>query len=203
MSGKWLCAIAAALATMFGAAAATQRRRRFKHSSMMTTRRCGALCESAAQSRRCRLPGHDRHDLFLRSRRSGRSQAAVHLFQLAAAQGNPPPSSILDSPMSAAKACRRISTRRRNWYTKSAEAGVPYAQYRLGVIAVNVHNNWKTALKWLRPAAAQGLTDGTTMLGIAYERGDGMQAARNWRRNGTRPRPITATRRAIALRRAL
>src|SRR5262249_42493671 len=48
------------------------------------------------------------------------------------------------------------------------------AEFRLARIAAS-RNDWKAAVKWLRPAAAQGLPPAQTMLGFAYESGQGVR----------------------------
>lgn len=175
MSGKWLCALAA-LTTIFGAAAVhaapEAALQAFNHDDYATVRR---LCDEPAKSGDAAC-----QDMIGMIYAYGLGvpadpKAAVHLFQLAAAQGNHTAEYNLGHAYEFGQGVPKNIDEAENWYAKSAEAGVPYAQYRLGVIAVNVHKNWKTGLKWIRPAAAQGLTEAQAALGIAYERGDGIK----------------------------
>jgi S1-C subfamily serine protease len=104
--------------------------------------------------------------------------AAVHWFQLAAAQGNATAQFNLGRSYELGEGVPKNIAEAENWYAKAAEAGMPYAQWRLGAIAIEYHKDWKTGLKWIRPAAAQGLSDAQGILGLAYEQGEGV------RRNG-------------------
>src|SRR6185503_18909682 len=60
------------------------------------------------------------------------------------------------------------------WYTKAAESGLPHAELRVAGLAID-RSDWKTAMKWLRPAAAQGLPPAQSLLGSAYEFGQGVR----------------------------
>ncbi|HEY1504285.1 MAG TPA: tetratricopeptide repeat-containing serine protease family protein [Stellaceae bacterium] len=105
-----------------------------------------------------------------------RDQAtAFHWFQLAAAQGNATAEYNLALAFERGEGVAKDIAEAEKWYAKSAAAGVPYAQWRLGAIAIDLHNDWKSGVKWLRPAAAQGLTGAQALLGSAYERGLGVK----------------------------
>lgn len=104
-----------------------------------------------------------------------RDQAvAFHWFQLAAAQGNPTAAFNLALAYERGEGVAKNPAEAEKWYAKAAEAGVPQAEFRLAVIAVG-HSDWKAAVKWLRPASAQGLPPAQTMLGAAYEFGQGVR----------------------------
>jgi uncharacterized protein len=100
---------------------------------------------------------------------------AFHWFQLAAAQGNITAEFNLGRAYELGEGVAKNLAEAEKLYAKSAQAGMPYAQWRLGVIAIDVHKDWKTGVKWLRPAAAQGLTGAQAGLGFAYERGQGVK----------------------------
>jgi TPR repeat protein len=102
-------------------------------------------------------------------------KTALHWFQLAAAQGNHIAEYNLGRVYEFGEGVPKNIAEAENWYAKSAEAGVPYAQWRLGMIAVEVHHDWKTGLKFLRPAAAQGIREAQGALGFAYEEGQGVK----------------------------
>jgi len=100
---------------------------------------------------------------------------AVHWFQLAAAQGNATAQFNLGRAYELGEGVPKSIAEAENWYTKAAQAGLPYAQWRLGAIAIEFHKDWKTGLKWIRPAAAQGVSDAQGILGLAYELGEGVR----------------------------
>jgi len=104
-----------------------------------------------------------------------RDQAtAFHWFELAAAQGNPTAEFNLALAYERGEGVARNMAEAEKWYTKSAEAGLPYAEFRLARLEVS-RGDWKTAMKWLRPAAAQGLPPAQSLLGSAYEAGHGVR----------------------------
>jgi len=100
--------------------------------------------------------------------------AAFHWFELAAAQGNPTAAYNLGVAYERGEGVAKNQAEAEKWYTKSAESGVPQAEFRLAARAV-ARSDWKTAVKWLRAAAAQGLPPAQTMLGTAYEFGQGVR----------------------------
>jgi hypothetical protein len=174
MSGKWLSSIViAVLASGSGAAAAPPEAfDAFKHNDYATVLR---VCETPAKAGDSVC-----QDMLgaLYSEGWGVARdlaAALHWFQLAAAQGNPTAEYNLGLAYERGEGVTKNIAEAENWYAKSAEGGVPYAQWRLGAIAINVHNDWKGGVKWLRPAAAQGLTGAQNLLGLAYERGEGVK----------------------------
>ena len=100
--------------------------------------------------------------------------AAFHWFQLAAAQGNPTAEYNLAIAYERGEGVAKNQAEAEKWYTKAAESGLPYAELHLARIAVS-RSDWKTAVKWLRPAAAQGLPPAQSLLGSAYESGRGVR----------------------------
>jgi uncharacterized protein len=100
--------------------------------------------------------------------------AAFHWFELAAAHGNPTAAFNLGLAYERGEGVAKNQAEAEKWYTKSAESGVPEAELRLARIAVS-RNDWKTAVKWLRPAAAQGFPPAQSLLGSAYASGQGVR----------------------------
>ncbi len=90
---------------------------------------------------------------------------AFHWFQLAAAQGNPTAEYNLALAYERGEGVPKDSAEAEKWYTKAAESGVPYAAMADRRDCDQRATIGKTALKWLRPAAAQGLTDGADAAG--------------------------------------
>jgi hypothetical protein len=173
MSGKWLLAIVlVVLANGSGAAAAPPEAfEAFDHGDYATVLR---VCEAPAKAGDsvCQdMLGL----LYSEGRGVERDQAAAfHWFQLAAAQGNPTAEFNLALAYERGEGVAKNPAEAEKWYAKAAESGLPYAELRLAAIAVS-HNDWKTAVKWLRPAAAQGLPSAQSMLGIAYQFGQGVR----------------------------
>jgi hypothetical protein len=175
MSGRFLCALAA-LVTAFGAAV-TQAApgavfEAFSNKDYATVLR---LCDGPAKAGDSVC-----QDMLGTLYADGRGvprdpAAALHWFQLAAAQGNHTAEYNLGLAYELGEGVPKNIAEAENWYAKAAEAGVPYAQWRLGTIAVTEHNDWKTGLKLLRPAAAQGITQAQGELGFAYEQGEAVK----------------------------
>jgi uncharacterized protein len=114
--------------------------------------------------------------LYSEGKGVARDQAiAFHWFQLAAAQGNPTAAFNLALAYERGEGVATNMAEAEKWYDKAAEAGIPYAQFRLAILAITVHKDAKGGVKWLRPAAAQGLPEAQAMLGFSYERGDGVK----------------------------
>jgi len=100
--------------------------------------------------------------------------AAFHWFQLAAAQGNPTAEFNLALAYERGEGVAKNMAEAEKWYTKAAESGLPHAELRVAGLAID-RSDWKTAMKWLRPAAAQGLPPAQSLLGSAYEFGQGVR----------------------------
>ncbi len=105
--------------------------------------------------------------------------AAVRWFRLAAAQGNAIAAYNLAFPYEHGQGVAKDLKEAEKWYALAAEKGVAFAQAALGMIMINDHKDWKKGIKLLRPAAAQGIPAAETMLGLAYQTGNG--ARRNAR----------------------
>jgi uncharacterized protein len=175
MSGKWLCALAAT-AAIFGAAVAQAAPgavfEAFRNKDYATVLR---VCDGPAKAGDSVC-----QDMLGTLYADGRGvprdpAAALHWFQLAAAQGNHTAEYNLGLVYELGEGVPKNFAEAENWYAKAAEGGVPYAQWRMGAIAIDVHKDWKAGLKWIRPAAAQGLIDAQAALGFAYERGNGVK----------------------------
>ena len=176
MSGKWLCALAATAAAIFGAAVAQAAPgavfEAFRNKDYATVLR---VCDGPAKAGDSVC-----QDMLGTLYAGGRGvprdpAAALHWFQLAAAQGNHTAEYNLGLVYELGEGVPKNFAEAENWYAKAAEGGVPYAQWRMGAIAIDVHKDWKAGLKWIRPAAAQGLIDAQAALGFAYERGNGVK----------------------------
>jgi len=173
MSGKWLSAIVfILLASGSGVAAAPPEAfDAFKHNDYATVLR---VCEAPAKAGDsvCQdMLGV----LYSEGEGVARDQAtAFHWFQLAAAQGNPTAEYNLAIAYMRGEGVPKNPVEAEKWYTQAAEAGLPQAEFRLATIAVS-RSNWKAAVKWLRSAAAQGLPPAQSLLGNAYEFGQGVR----------------------------
>ena len=63
------------------------------------------------------------------------------------------------------------------WFRRSAEQGLPEAQYNLGMKyfrGEGLPNDAVLAVKWFRNAAEQGLVIAQSILGLMYARGEGV-----------------------------
>jgi hypothetical protein len=173
MSGKWLIAVVCVVLAIGSEALAAPPEAfdAFKHNDYaMVLRVCEAPAKAGDSVCQDMLGV-----LYSEGYGVTRDQAtAFHWFQLAAAQGNPTAAYNLGIAYERGEGVTKNSAEAENWYAKAAEAGIPQAQWRLGTIAV-AHSDWKTAVKWLRPAAAQGLPPAQTLLGNAYEFGQGVR----------------------------
>lgn len=173
MSGKQLFAIISiVLASGSGAAAApSEAFDAYEHHDYATVLR---VCEAPAKAgdSACQdMLGV----LYSEGQGVARDQAAAfHWFQLAAAQGNPTAEYNLAIAYERGEGVAKNMVEAEKWYTKAAEAGLPYAEFRLARLAAG-RDDWKAAMKWLRPAAAQGLPPAQRMLGSAYESGQGVR----------------------------
>ncbi len=173
MARKWLTAVGMALlANASGAAAAPQDAfDAFQHHDYATVLR---VCEAPAKAGDS-ICQDMLGVLYSEGRGVARDQAlALHWFQLAAAQGNPTAEFNLAIAYERGEGVAKNPAEAENWFANAAESGLPYAQLHLAAIAVT-RGDWKTAVKWLRPAAAQGLPPAQAMLGTAYELGEGVR----------------------------
>lgn len=100
--------------------------------------------------------------------------AAVHWFRLAAEQGNPVGAVNLGSAYERGAGVARDMKEAEKWYALAASKGEPIGQTRLALILIG-RNDWKEAVKLLRPAAVQGVTIAQLTLGLAYEGGEGIR----------------------------
>lgn len=173
MSGKWLCAIVCVVLASGSSAAAAppEAFEAFKHNDYATVLRACEAPAKAGDSVCQDMLGV----LYSEGQGVARDQAiAFHWFQLAAAQGNPTAEFNLALAYERGEGVAKDPAEAEKWYTKAAESGLPDAEFRVARIAVS-RNDWKTAVKWLRPAAAQGLPPAQSMLGTAYELGQGVR----------------------------
>jgi len=173
MARRWLTAVGLVLlASASGAVAAPQEAfDAFQHNDYATVLR---VCEAPAKAGDS-ICQDMLGVLYSEGRGVARDQAAAfHWFQLAAAQGNPTAEFNLALAYERGEGIAKNPAEAEKWYAKAAERGLPYAQLRLAAIAVT-RSDWKAAVKWLRPAAAQGLPPAQTMLGTAYELGEGVR----------------------------
>lgn len=71
-----------------------------------------------------------------------------------------------------------------HWYQKSAEQGVPEAQFNLAHLLVAEELSAVSAAEWMHKAAAQGMTDAEYLMGVIYAEGIGVEMnrdeARRW-----------------------
>ncbi len=175
MPGKWLCALAAIAVVVGITSAQAAPDAVFEAVSRNDWTTVRNLCEGPAKAGDSVC-----QDMLGTIYADGRGvpidfAAARHWFQLAAAQGNHIAEYNLGRVYEVGEGVPKNIAEAENWYAKAAEAGVPYAQWRFGVIAIEVHHDWKTGLKFLRPAAAQGIREAQGALGFAYEDGQGVK----------------------------
>src|ERR1700760_4330393 len=177
MSGKWLPAVVCVVFAIGSGALAAPPEAfdAFKHNDYATVLR---VCEAPAKAGDSAC-----QDMLgvLYSEGYGvtRDQAtAFHWFQLAAAQGNPTAAYNLAIAYERGEGVAKNIAEAEKWFAKAADSGLAHAQLHLAALAVG-RDDWKVAIKWLRPAAAQGLPPAQTMLALAYE------AGKDVRRNAT------------------
>jgi S1-C subfamily serine protease len=173
MSGKWLWAfVCVVLASVSGARAAPPEAfDAFKHDDYATVLRVCLAPAKAGDSVCQDMLGL----LYSEGRGVARDQAAAfHWFQLAAALGNPTAAYNLAIAYERGEGVAENPAEAEKWFAKAAESGLAYAQLHLAAVAAG-RSDWKSAIKWLRPAAAQGLPSAQTMLALAYEAGKGVR----------------------------
>jgi len=100
---------------------------------------------------------------------------AVRWFRLSADQGNPIAAYNLALAYQTGQGVAKDSNQAKKWYAAAAEKGLAPAQARLGILAINDDKDWKTGIKLLRPAAAQGVPEAQAMLALGYQSGNGVK----------------------------
>src|SRR5579863_9873179 len=97
---------------------------------------------------------------------------AVHWFRLAADQGNAAGACNLGYAYETGEGVAKDLQQAEKWYQVAAEKGLALAQARLGLILITQHKDWKSGLKLIRTAAAQGEPIAEDTLAIAYQSGN-------------------------------
>jgi TPR repeat protein len=108
---------------------------------------------------------------------AGRNQVAVDNYLLAARQGDHRGELGLGELYATGHGVVRDFSEATQWLEPAAEAGLPEAQYQLGLIyetgGTGILQNQRAAFNWMHKAAAQGHVDASYHQGLAYQFGRG------------------------------